>query len=171
MPRLTLAALGSLTLTLDDQPLTGLDTKKTKALLVLLALAGERAHARSALCGQLWPEHDERSARASLSQAISQLRQALGDRDADTPFLLVTADSIQLNPTAHIQLDVNAFLAAIRSGRSMILALTSANRLLMASRSAARAAFAASSMGAPQGADRACSHWSLALRNSSLNGV
>ncbi len=114
MPRLTLAALGSLTLTLDDQPLTGLDTKKTKALLVLLALAGERAHARSALCGQLWPEHDERSARASLSQAISQLRQALGDRDADTPFLLVTADSIQLNPTAHIQLDVNAFLAAIQ---------------------------------------------------------
>jgi predicted ATPase/DNA-binding SARP family transcriptional activator/Tfp pilus assembly protein PilF len=114
MPRLTLSALGPLTLTLDDQPLKGLDYKKVRALLVLLTLEGQRVHARSELCGQLWPEHDERAARASLSQAISQLRQALGDKDADRPFLLVSSESIQLNPEADVQLDVTTFLAAIQ---------------------------------------------------------
>ncbi|HRF49690.1 MAG TPA: BTAD domain-containing putative transcriptional regulator [Anaerolineales bacterium] len=114
MSRLNIDALGSLTVTLDARPLTGLDTKKVRALLVLLALESQRAHARSALCGQLWPEHDERAARASLSQAVSQLRLALGDKGAERPFLLVTPDSIQLNPEADVRLDVAVFLDAIR---------------------------------------------------------
>ncbi len=114
MPKLTINALGPLSLSLAGQPLTGLDYRKVRALLVRLAVEADRAHTRAELCGQLWPEVDERAARASLSQAVSQLRKALGDKQATVPFLQVSIDTLQLNPEADVTVDVHTFLAALQ---------------------------------------------------------
>jgi DNA-binding SARP family transcriptional activator len=52
-------------------------TKKSKALLAYLALAGEHPHGRSLLANLFWEEASERQARESLRQALSLLRKTL----------------------------------------------------------------------------------------------
>jgi DNA-binding SARP family transcriptional activator/TolB-like protein len=55
---------------------------KRQGLLVYLAVAVPRGyHRRDTLVGLFWPESDDERARASLSKAVSHLRQAIG---ADT---------------------------------------------------------------------------------------
>jgi serine/threonine-protein kinase len=55
---------------------------KRQALLAYLALAVPRGyHRRDTLVGLLWPDRDDEHARASLSKAVSHVRQAIG---ADT---------------------------------------------------------------------------------------
>jgi DNA-binding SARP family transcriptional activator len=52
-------------------------TRKSKALLSYLALAGEQRHSRSVLANLLWTENSEKQARESLRQALTLLRKAL----------------------------------------------------------------------------------------------
>jgi serine/threonine-protein kinase len=55
---------------------------KRQALLAYLAIAVPRGyHRRDTIVGLLWPDRDDERARASLSKAVSQLRQTIG---ADT---------------------------------------------------------------------------------------
>jgi predicted ATPase/DNA-binding SARP family transcriptional activator len=61
------------------------------------------------LAGLLWPDQPEAEARHNLRQALNRLRAAIGDRDVDPPFLLITRQTIQLNPEAEPWLDVAAF--------------------------------------------------------------
>jgi predicted ATPase len=97
-----------------------LTSAKAQALLAYLAIERGRRHHREALAGLLWPSQSSESARGSLRQALQVLRQALGDRATSRPYLLVTRDTIQFNPTADFWLDVAALeeLAAQLSGRS-----------------------------------------------------
>lgn len=101
--------------TLDDVPLTQWSYTKVRALLAYLAIEHDRPHARSYLAALLWPDVPERVARQNLSQALATLRTVLGERDQDAsePFLLVTADTLQLNPNADIQVDVTMFTALL----------------------------------------------------------
>jgi DNA-binding SARP family transcriptional activator len=57
-------------------------TGKVRALLAHLAVKADRPHRRETLAGLLWPDYPERSARASLRNALSDLRTAIGDRNA-----------------------------------------------------------------------------------------
>ena len=80
MPRLALTLCGRVTAQVDDRP-PG-DTArplgaKALALLAYLAVEGG-AHARPRLAALLWGEQDDEHARASLRQALAQLRRALG---------------------------------------------------------------------------------------------
>lgn len=83
---------------------------KLQALLAYLATESDQLHTRQALAGLLWPERDEEHARQSLRQALSALRDALGDESGG--LLSVSRDTVALNPAAY-QLDITAFDAQI----------------------------------------------------------
>jgi len=108
MPQLALSFLGPFQVMLDGEPITGFATDKTRALLAYLAVEAEYPHRRDTLAGLLWPDYPHRKARHGLRQALSHLRQTLGDRD-DVPFLLVSRETIQFNPHCDHWLDAAAF--------------------------------------------------------------
>ena len=109
MPRLTLSLSGSFQATLDGQPVTAFESDKARALLAYLAVESDRPHSREKLAGLLWPDSTEAAARASLSEALTNLRHALGDRDAQRPVLLISRQAIQFNLESDTFVDVAAF--------------------------------------------------------------
>jgi DNA-binding SARP family transcriptional activator len=54
--------------------------------------------------GLLWPELPDAAARHNLRQALANLRQALSDRTAQTPLLLIDREMIRLNPAGDYEL-------------------------------------------------------------------
>lgn len=82
MPRWSLRLLGPFALERDDGPVTGFRSDKVRALLAYLAAQPGRSWSRSALADLLWPDRPEAVARANLRNALSNLRKAIGDREA-----------------------------------------------------------------------------------------
>ena len=107
--RLSVCLLGLLEAWLDGQMVSGFEYTKVRGLLAYLAVEAGQPQSRLHLCDMLWPEAPEPAARQNLSQALTKLRQALQDKDAAQPFLLVTLDGIQLNPAAQVEVDVTRF--------------------------------------------------------------
>ena len=107
MPHLSLVLLGSFQATLDGQPITSWKSNKIKALLAYLAVEADRPHPREALAGLLWPDYPNASALNNLRDALAALRQAIGDRQAEPPFLLITRDTIQFNTASDCSLDLS----------------------------------------------------------------
>jgi predicted ATPase/DNA-binding SARP family transcriptional activator len=117
MPHLSLVLLGPFQATLDGQPVTGWKSNKVKALLIYLAVEADRPHPREALAGLLWPDYPNASALKNLRDALSTLRQAIGDRQpalalprgpgGDPPFLTITRDTIQFNTSSDCSLDLS----------------------------------------------------------------
>lgn len=105
MTYLSLSLLGTFDAKLDGKPLDGFRSNKARALLAYLAVEA-RSHSRAHLAGLLWPEWPEVSARTYVRQAVGNLRQILGDRNAKLPFLLVTRQSIQFNGNSNCRVDV-----------------------------------------------------------------
>lgn len=120
MKRLSIALLGTFHATLNGDPLQDFESDKARALLAYLVVEAGQPHRREALAGLLWPESDESTARGNLRRVLSNVRQVIGDRDSDTPFLLVTRQSIQLDKDRDVRLDVGDFLRGIagKAGRS-----------------------------------------------------
>ncbi len=88
------------------------------AVLTVLALA-RRPVARDLLVGQFWGERQERLARHSLSDALSEIRQLLGP-DA----VSARGDTVALAPDAPLVIDAVAFQAACGVGdRARAIAL------------------------------------------------
>ena len=118
MPQLSITLLGSFQVLLDGKPLTAFATDKARALLAYLAVEASHPHRREALAALLWPDQPEQRARHNLRQALSHLRQTLGDADASAlPFLLVERDTVQFNPEADVFLDVAEFAALTEATR------------------------------------------------------
>ncbi len=113
MARLAILSLGPLQITLGDNPVTGFDSDKARALLAYLAIEADRPHLRESLAGLLWPEFPEERARQSLSQALSNVRNVIGDRDGhpSIPFLNVTRQALHFNRASDYWLDVERFTA------------------------------------------------------------
>ncbi len=107
--RLSLAVLGPFRATVGEAPLPESRSKKIEALLVYLALNPSRAHRRENLVGLLFPDIPDESARINLRQSLARLRRAIGDQEADPPFLLVTRESVQFNLASQHQVDVTEF--------------------------------------------------------------
>jgi DNA-binding SARP family transcriptional activator len=109
MAQLSISLFGSFRVALDGEPVTGFVSDKARALLAFLAVEAERPHRRESLVGLLWPEYPEKSARANLRNVLANVRQVIGDRKADPPFLSIERQTIQFNPEADAQVDVTAF--------------------------------------------------------------
>jgi DNA-binding SARP family transcriptional activator/predicted ATPase len=114
MPRLSMWFLGGHHVSLDQEPLRGLEYDKVRALLAYLAIEAGRPHRREALAGLLWPELPERRARRNLSQALFSLRNALATTEGtepSSPYLTVNPQNIQFNRDSDHWLDVSSFLS------------------------------------------------------------
>lgn len=109
MARLAITLLGTFQATLDGAPLHEFESDKARALLAYLAVEADQLHRREALAGLLWPDSDESAARANLRRVLSNLRRVIGDRGRDAPFLLATRQTIQLDETQDVWLDVAEF--------------------------------------------------------------
>jgi DNA-binding SARP family transcriptional activator len=114
--RLSIRLLGRLEIQLDKKPLSGLESDKVRALLAFLAVSKALPHRREKLATLLWSDWPEKSARANLRRALANLRKALGDREATRPFLLVTRQTIQFDPSSDAWVDVIAFTDLLSSG-------------------------------------------------------
>ncbi len=111
MGQLRLTCFGTFQVTLSDAPLTAFQTDKVRALLVYLAVE-RQAHQRSALAQLLWPGYTTESANTSLRQTLRRLRQLLGDDEdssAGPPWLLITRQTVQINPAAAVDVDALTF--------------------------------------------------------------
>jgi DNA-binding SARP family transcriptional activator len=81
-----------------------LPTRKTRALLALVALSPEGAATRSRLAGLLWGDRSDAQARASLRQSLHELRRALEPADL-VDVLTVDRDAVALDLAA-LEVDV-----------------------------------------------------------------
>lgn len=86
---------------------------KSTALLAFLAVEADRPHRRSMLAGLLWPEFSEKAARASLRNALANLRQSIQDAYAHPPYLLVDNETLQFNTASDFWLDASQFEQSI----------------------------------------------------------
>jgi len=109
MARLSLSLLGPFQAKLDGRPTVAFESNKVRALLAYLAVEGDRPHPREALAGLLWPDFADQAALSNLRYALSGLRQAIGDRQADPPFLLISRDAVQFNLAGDAWVDVHDF--------------------------------------------------------------
>ncbi len=113
MAQLKIRLFGPFQLKLDGVTPSGFDSDKVRGLLAYLATEGSRPHRREKLAGLLWPEFAERSARTNLRRALANLRQVIGDHQANPPFLQITRQTIQFNQESDNWVDAVAFLAAV----------------------------------------------------------
>ncbi len=118
MAHLRLSLMGPFQVTLDGQAISGFKSTKVRALLSYLAIEADQPQPRDTLAGLLWPQRPNRVARNNLRNALSNLRQVIGDRTAAPPFLLITRDTIQFNAASNYWLDVRAFEQHIADSES-----------------------------------------------------
>ncbi len=118
MAQLSLSLLGTFQVTLDGIPVNKFKSNKIRALLAYLAVEADRPHRREMLAGLLWPEWSNREALSNLRYSLSDLRRVIGDREAKPPFLLISRDSLQINPDCDFQLDVKNFKEHIKVKKS-----------------------------------------------------
>jgi DNA-binding SARP family transcriptional activator len=109
MARLSLSLLGPFQAMLDGKPIVAFESNKVRALLAYLAAEADRPHPRETLAGLLWPDFSDRVALSNLRYALSGLRQAIGDRQADPPFLLISRGAVQFNLAGDAWVDVRDF--------------------------------------------------------------
>src|SRR5690242_9392052 len=93
MPRFCLSVLGSFHSTLDQQPLDGYRSDKTRALLAYLALEAARPLRRPIVAALLWPGYPRLAALTSLRIALANLRQLL----APLPLIKTTPQTVEFN--------------------------------------------------------------------------
>src|SRR5262245_60169304 len=86
--------------------------RKVRALLACLALSPSKPWPREKLMALLWSDRGEEQARASLRQALAELRRALGEPSP----LRAQHDAVSLDP-AMIVLDTVEFDRLARAGR------------------------------------------------------
>jgi predicted ATPase/DNA-binding SARP family transcriptional activator len=102
MSKLILRLLGTYQVELNGKTINGFSTDKARALLAYLAVERQHPHRRESLSALFWPEQIDQRARQSLRQALSNLKQELGDED----LLNISPQAVQLNPLANVWVDV-----------------------------------------------------------------
>ena len=111
MSRLSLFTLGQPRIELGDVPIK-LQSRKTIALLVYLAVTGER-HNRDSLVGLLWPDSNQSRARTTLRHNLYILNKTLGANWLD-----VDRETVGLNPDSDTYLDAGHFLNLLSQCRT-----------------------------------------------------
>src|SRR5262249_15271472 len=97
---LRIETLGGFTATLNGAPVSGFVSRKVEALLVYLARE-QREHPRELLAELFWPDNPQVRAMGNLRSAIASLQRQLA------PFLVVTRQTISVNPDHSVWLDAN----------------------------------------------------------------
>src|SRR5438270_1752890 len=118
MGDLYLTLLGPTEVRHGDQVLL-FSTRKELALLIYLAVEGG-VHSRKKLSEQFWPEGDAGHGRAALRITLLHLRHMLGEGASvfPVPHLLIKRDTLGLDLTSAIELDLHILLEACTSARA-----------------------------------------------------
>ncbi|MEM7343688.1 MAG: tetratricopeptide repeat protein [Chloroflexota bacterium] len=107
MPKtLHFTLLGQAEISFDDESRPRFVTSKAKALLIYLAVTGH-PHSRDALAGLLWPDVPDKTAKKNLRDILPNLKKLVGD------YLLITRQTLAINPDSPIWLDVGLFRSAL----------------------------------------------------------
>ncbi len=107
-PRLILHALGGLRLTLNDQPVTDLVSRKAEALLIYLACHAQ-PQPRDVLADLLWDDATQTQAAGNLRVLLNSLRRRLA------PFLCIERYSLAFNFDSPFTFDVRDFENNVRA--------------------------------------------------------
>jgi DNA-binding SARP family transcriptional activator/TolB-like protein len=110
--RLSVSLVGRLAIKFKGQ-LIELRTQKAGAVLSYLALTEAKHESRERLVGLLWSRSDEEKARASLRQAVRELRTAF--EDAGYRGFAAGRLAIQLDPE-QVEVDVESIIRAAENG-------------------------------------------------------
>lgn len=105
-PHVTVRVLGPPEVEVGGAQVSGI-SRKNLALLAYLGVRTGSFVARDTLCGLLWPDSGDDQARASLRQALSGLRKALGEAG---DVILTETDSVKLD-LDHATTDIAKFLS------------------------------------------------------------
>ena len=122
MIKLDISILGKPIIQQGGQPVPGLVSRKSRALLCYLAYTGQ-PHSRQALSGLLWSEMSEERARRNLRVALARMRQSLGD------FLVIQRRTLAFNRGRPFTLDVTQFETTLRQKNPTIAELKQATDL------------------------------------------
>ena len=117
VPRLSLEMFGKFAARLDGVE-TQIGSRKSRALLAFLALSDVSEQTRERLVGVLWSESEEGKARASLRQALHEIRDAfhkMGFAGLHTEKLQITLDA------STVSVDLLDVLHAAEQGRAHTL--------------------------------------------------
>ena len=109
MARLCLSLMGPFQVLRDGEPITGFESAKVRALLAYLAAAGSRPHPRETVAELLWPGRRQGVALANLRHCLANLRKAIGDQNAEPPYLCATREMLQFNPACDAFIDLGRF--------------------------------------------------------------
>ena len=102
--------LGRFAISSSDQTVLELPTQKSKALVALIALAGNEGIDRLKAASMLWSRGTDAQARANLRQTLASIRKTLGDHGE-----IILSDGASMRiATATIQTDI----AALQAGDS-----------------------------------------------------
>lgn len=99
----------------NEQPLPALPGSTARSLLAYLLTYRQQPHTRDLLAGTFWPDVADKVARRRLSQTLWQIGRfwrnlpAVQADPAAPPLLLTSADTLRLNPTLPLWLDVEEF--------------------------------------------------------------
>jgi DNA-binding SARP family transcriptional activator len=104
-PYITL--LGTPSVTIGDEPVSGFVSSKAQALVYYLATIG-RPHTREALAGLLWSDVPDATARRNLRDVLSNLRRLIGS------YLLITRQTVAFNREAPYVVDGNTCNSRMR---------------------------------------------------------
>jgi DNA-binding SARP family transcriptional activator/tetratricopeptide (TPR) repeat protein len=110
---LRISLLGVLRIEVDGMEIEPPASRGARLLLAMLAVE-RRPHSRAVLAGRLWPGVLDQSARASLRNALAQLRAALGD-DA-SHFVDVTRERVALAGPGDVWTDVGELERLLDAG-------------------------------------------------------
>src|SRR5438093_1764253 len=116
MGNLRVTLLGSPEVRHADQMLR-FSTCKEFALLIYLAVEC-RIHLRKTLSELFWPEGDARHGRAALRTTLLHLRHLLGEGVDPASHLLITEDTLGLDFTSDVDLDLHPLHEAWRLSRA-----------------------------------------------------
>jgi DNA-binding SARP family transcriptional activator len=108
MDLLRISLFGKVRLQVRDETTYGSEVRKSLELLCYLLLYRQRPHHREALAEILCYDCPGVQSKKSMRQVLWQLQSTLDGLTAagDPPLLLVDADWLQINPAAHLWLDV-----------------------------------------------------------------
>jgi DNA-binding SARP family transcriptional activator/predicted ATPase len=109
-PLLKIHTLGGLSILYDEQPLTGLVSRKAEALLVYLAVNQFCPQSREMLSAMLWDDRSQEQALTNLRVLVNSLKKHLA------PFITITRTTLALNPQANIWIDAISLDHTIQSG-------------------------------------------------------
>ncbi|MCP4363142.1 MAG: hypothetical protein GY796_34505 [Chloroflexi bacterium] len=112
MRNLSIRLLGTFQVEAAAEPIASFASDKVRALLAYLATEADQPHRRDKLAGLFWPNSPQKTARTNLRRVLADLRKAIGDHQANPPYLLITRQTIQFNSASKTWVDIAAFASS-----------------------------------------------------------